>query len=75
MAFAKKVGSRTFHVRYRKELEGGYSGQCVELPGAISQGETLEELKSNMKEAIELVLEVMGEKSKKEKIMTVDVSF
>ena len=74
MAFSKKVGRGTFHIRYRKETEGGYSGQCVELPGAISQGETLEELKSNMKEAIELVLEVMEEKSKKEKIITVDVS-
>ena len=25
-----------------KEEEGGYSAQCLELPGAISQGETKE---------------------------------
>lgn len=47
---------RKFTVRYEKE-EGGYSGQCLELPGAISQGENLEELKENMKDAISLILE------------------
>ena len=34
-----------------------YVGQCAELPEAISQGETLEELMDNMKEAIELAIE------------------
>jgi predicted RNase H-like HicB family nuclease len=47
-----------------KEEEGGYSAQCLELPGAISQGETKEEAIRNIKEAIELVLEVMGEEVK-----------
>lgn len=41
--------------------EGGYSAQCLELPGAISQGETKEEAVRNVKEAIELVLEVTKE--------------
>jgi hypothetical protein len=27
--------------------EGGFSGRCLESPGAISQGETLEELRVN----------------------------
>jgi len=27
----------------RKEEEGGYSVQCLELPGAISEGETKKE--------------------------------
>lgn len=47
-----------------KEEEGGYSAQCLELPGAISQGETKEEALRNIKEAIELVLEVMDEEVK-----------
>ena len=38
--------------------EGGYTVQCIELPAAISQGETKEEALQNIKEAIELVLEV-----------------
>lgn len=41
--------------------EGGYTVQCLELPGAISQGETKEEALENIKEAISLVLEVLGQ--------------
>jgi len=40
--------------------EGGFSGQCIELPTAISEGETFEELKENMLAAINLVLESMN---------------
>ncbi len=41
--------------------EGGFTVQCVEIPGAISQGETREEALANIKEAIELVLAVQRE--------------
>jgi predicted RNase H-like HicB family nuclease len=41
--------------------EGGYTVRCLELPGAISQGETREEALANIKEAIGLVLEVMSQ--------------
>jgi predicted RNase H-like HicB family nuclease len=41
--------------------EGGFTVQCVEIPGAISQGETREEALTNIKEAIGLVLEVQRE--------------
>lgn len=41
--------------------EGGYTVRCLELPGAISQGETKEEALANIKEAIELVLEVLSQ--------------
>ncbi len=47
-----------------KEEEGGYSAQCLELPGAISQGETKEEALRNIKAAIELVIEVIREDAK-----------
>ena len=40
-----------------KEGEGGYSGQCLEMSSAISQGETMDELKQNMQESIELILQ------------------
>jgi predicted RNase H-like HicB family nuclease len=35
----------------------GYTGYVEELPGANTQGETLEETKRNLIEAIQLVLE------------------
>lgn len=37
--------------------EGGYWAICPEIPGANGQGETVEETKNNLKEAIELILE------------------
>jgi predicted RNase H-like HicB family nuclease len=41
-----------------KEIEDGwYMGQCEQVPGAITQGQTIEEVKENLKEAIILVLE------------------
>jgi predicted RNase H-like HicB family nuclease len=36
--------------------EGGYIGYVAELPGANTQGETLEEVRENLSEAIELIL-------------------
>ena len=58
--------SRTmkYTIILEKEEEGGYSAQCLELPGAISQGETKEEALRNIKEAIALVLEVINEEAK-----------
>ena len=45
----------------REEPEGGYSAQCVELLGAISQGDTRKEALANIKEAIEGYLEAFPE--------------
>ena len=66
--------SRKFTVVVKKEKEGGYSGQCLELPGAISQGDTLEELKTNMTDAINLVLEYFQDKAKKEKNKIIEIT-
>lgn len=41
---------------YRKVPEG-YIGFVEELPGANTQGATLEETRTNLKEAVELVIE------------------
>ena len=45
----------------REEKEGGYSVQCLELPGCISEGETREETLTNIREAIEGYLEAFPE--------------
>ena len=37
--------------------EGGFWAICPEVPGANGQGETVEETKRNLVEAIELILE------------------
>ena len=41
--------------RIRKEKKG-YSAQCIELEGCITQGDTLKELQKNMEEALNLTL-------------------
>ena len=35
--------------------ENGYSARCIEYHGAITQGDTLDELAKNMEEAISVV--------------------
>jgi predicted RNase H-like HicB family nuclease len=40
-----------------EKVPEGYIGFVEELPGANSQGATIEETRSNLKEAVELVLE------------------
>lgn len=37
--------------------EGGYWAICPEVPGAHGQGETIEETKESLREAIELIFE------------------
>lgn len=37
---------------YEDELDGGYVARCVNLPGAASQGETVEEALENLSDAI-----------------------
>jgi predicted RNase H-like HicB family nuclease len=46
----------TLNAVYLKVPEG-YMGFVEELPGANTQGATLEEARENLKEAVELVLE------------------
>lgn len=40
-----------------KAPEGGYWAVCPEVPGANGQGETIEETKNNLRQAIELIFE------------------
>lgn len=44
--------------------EGGYTVTVPSLPGCISEGDTFEEAKKNIQEAIELYLEVLKDQKK-----------
>lgn len=46
-----------YNAIFQEEKEGGYSVWVPALPGCASQGETFEEAKENIKEAISLYLE------------------
>ena len=51
-------GTLTFTINVEKdELDGGFVVECMELPGCVSEGETMEEAMSNILDAITAVLE------------------
>jgi len=50
---------------FEEAEEGGYIGYVAELPGANTQGETLEEVRENLNEAIELILNFNREEFEK----------
>ncbi len=64
---------RKFHVLIQEDEDGGYVGKVAELQGCLSQGETLDELMENIKEAIELCLEVESEE--KQNILEEQIKF
>jgi predicted RNase H-like HicB family nuclease len=74
--YPMKHSSRRYTLVYQKEKEGGYSGHCLEHPSAISQGETIEELRENIVDAIRLILDDMEREAaeKKEQSMKITVS-
>jgi predicted RNase H-like HicB family nuclease len=45
-----------FTLEYWKD-EGWFVGRIIEIPGVFSQGETLEELKENIRDAYKLMIE------------------
>jgi predicted RNase H-like HicB family nuclease len=76
MTMAKSIrlnGGHRFTVALRPEKGRGYSVQCLELPQAISQGETKKEALTNIKEAIELVLEHLKAKERAKKAEFVEI--
>jgi predicted RNase H-like HicB family nuclease len=56
-----ELGVRKYAVVIHQAPEGGYWGEVPALPGCYSQGETINELKDNVREAIAGVVEVMKE--------------
>ncbi len=73
MILKKSIGNRKFTIRIQEAPEGGYSRRCIELPGAISEGETIAELKAKMTEAIQLVLDTLEERSKKDRKIVIEI--
>jgi len=55
-----------FDVVIVEDESGGYVAFVPALPGCHTQGDTLQELMDNVKEAVELYLETLSEEEKKE---------
>lgn len=52
-----KLNNLSFTAVFVEEPKGGYSAYIEKIPGANTQGESLEEAKENLKETLQLVLE------------------
>ena len=50
------TGGTAFTVAVHNAEEGGYWGEILELPGCMSQGETEDELYTNIRDALRAVL-------------------
>ncbi len=57
MPIADPMPKRVFYVVIEQDPDGGYVGEAPQLRGCFSQGDTLDELLANMREAILLCLE------------------
>lgn len=69
--------ARNFTVLIEQDEDGIYVGSVPSIRGCHTQGKTLDELMNNIKEAIQLCLEVEGEPIESEKfigIQTIEVS-
>ena len=52
----------------KDKTTGYYTGQFIEIPKVISEGKTIQELKTNIIDALKLVLEVKSELRKPKKV-------
>lgn len=51
-----------YKVVIEPQAEGGYTAFVPKLPGCVSEGETYQETLDNIREALELYLEVLEER-------------
>ena len=63
---ANNASKREFYVIIERDEDGYYVGEAPQLRACYSQGETLDELMTNMKEVIELCLEEQREEFRSE---------
>ena len=57
-----------FTAVFEPVAEGGYAAYVEEIPGVNTQGETLEEARENLREALEMVLDVRREMAEVEQV-------
>ncbi len=55
--FAKNQTNMKYTAIIKKTPDGWFIGQCEQIPEALTQGKSIEEVKENLKDAIRLCLE------------------
>jgi len=51
----------------KRDEDGWYIAECPAIPGCVSQGRTLGEVKENIKDAIKGCLEVLNKRAERQK--------
>jgi predicted RNase H-like HicB family nuclease len=67
VAVYMKVKGRAYSYTVTKADEGGYVARCIELPQVHTEGETLTEVRKNMRDALSLAMNYLKERAKREK--------
>ncbi len=68
------MSGRSFHVNIRRDEAGYYVAHCLDLPAAMTQAKTEEEVIQKIKEAIHLVLEATrGEETAKLAVKAIEI--
>lgn len=62
----KSADGYTFTAIYERGEDGWWVVTCPEVPGAVSQGETLDEAREMIADAVRLILETNREEIEKE---------
>lgn len=62
-----KVKGRTYTYVINRAEEGGFIAKCLELPQVHTEGETIAEVKKNMRDALTLTVDYLRAKAKREK--------
>ena len=62
-----RIKGKTFTYVIKDAEEGGYTAHCVELPQVHTEGDTMAEVKKNMRDALNLTMDYLREKARKEK--------
>ena len=65
-SFSTCMAQLTFTAVFQPAEEGGFIAFVEELPGANTQGDTLEEARENLVEAVALILEANREAAEQE---------
>jgi len=68
MSGKKEDMTQKYHVLIEQDEDGVFIGKVLELQGCVTQGDTLDELMKNVREAIELCLEMRQEKAPEERV-------
>ena len=62
-----RLAQMKYKIVIKRDEDGWYIAECPAIPGCVSQGRTLKEIKENIKDAIIGCLEVLNKRAEREK--------